>query len=274
MSETPDPAPNQPATSSGPMVVKIGGSTLGAEDTTIEDIVALQRAGARPIVVHGGGAMISDWLDRLGVESRFVHGLRSTNAEAIEVVVGVLRGVVNTRLVGQLVGRGGTAIGLSGVDGGMVRAEQYDPELGFVGRVTAVDPRVVLDLVAAGSIPVIAPIGLETSTGAGGPGQPLNINADTMAGEVAHATGAERLIFLTDVDGLLDADGALIPRLAAPQAEALRAEGTLAGGMIPKVEACFRAASAGTTAVIANGRSAGTLRRIAAGETVGTRIED
>jgi len=250
----------------GPTVVKIGGSTLGAEDTTIADLVALAAAGARPIVVHGGGALISDWLGRMAIESHFVDGLRSTNGEALNVVVGVLRGVVNTSLVGQLVAAGGNAVGLSGVDGGMVRAERYHPELGYVGRVTAVAPRVLLDLVAAGAIPVIAPIGLEP------PAQPLNINADTMAGEVAAATGAARLVFLTDVDGLLDAAGAVIPALDPATAATLRAEGTLGGGMIPKVEACFRAAASGATAVIANGRAGGTLRRLVAGERLGTQI--
>lgn len=251
----------------GPLVVKIGGSTLGAEDTTLEDVVALQRAGARPIVVHGGGAMITDWLTKMGIESEFVDGLRSTNEQAIDVVVGVLRGVVNTSLVGQLVALGGRAVGLCGVDGGMVRAERYDERLGYVGRVTSVDGAVLLALVDEGAIPVVAPIGLEP------PAQPLNINADTMAGEVARAVGASQLVFLTDVDGVLGDDAALVPLLDAARGRALREEGVLSGGMIPKIDACFRASEAGAAAVIANGREASTLRRLGEGARLGTRIE-
>lgn len=249
-----------------PIVVKIGGSTLGAEDTTLDDVVALHQAGERVAVVHGGGAMITDWLTRLDVPSEFVDGLRSTSAEAMEVVVAVLRGVINTQLVAAIVQRGGRAVGLSGVDGGVVRAERYDPRLGYVGRVTSVDGAFLGALMEAGAIPVIAPVGLEA------PEQPLNINADTVAGEVARAVGARQLVFLTDVDGLLDGDGALIPALDAERAEALRAAGTLSGGMIPKVEACFRAAEAGAVAHMVNGRTGGTLRRVAGGEAIGTRI--
>lgn len=250
----------------GPTVVKIGGSTLGAEDSTLEDVVALQRDGAAVIVVHGGGALINDWLERTGVASEFVDGLRSTSAEALEVVIAVLRGVVNTSLVAQIAALGGRAVGISGLDGGAVRAERYDARLGFVGRVTAVDGEWLLSLVREGAIPVIAPIGLEP------PGQPLNINADTVAGEVARAVQAQRLVFLTDVDGVLDADGRVLPVLDAEQARRLREDGTLAGGMIPKVDACLRAAEAGAVASMANGLTRGALRRIVAGDPSGTRI--
>ncbi len=251
---------------SGPTVVKIGGSTLGADDTTLADVVALQRADRRPVVVHGGGALINDWLDRLGVASEFVDGLRSTSDEALDVVVAVLRGVINTRLVAQIGALGGRAVGLSGVDGAAVLAERYDPRLGFVGRVTGVDGELVMALLDAGSIPVIAPIGLEP------PDQPLNINADTVAGEVARALRAERLIFLTDVDGVLDSEGRLLPTIDAARAAALRTDGTLSGGMIPKVDACFRAVETGAVAYMANGRVPGTLRRIDSDEPLGTRI--
>lgn len=250
----------------GPVVVKIGGSTLGAEDTTIEDVVALQRAGAQPVVVHGGGAMINQWLDRMQVTSEFVDGLRSTSKEALDVVVAVLRGVINAQLVAQFGAAGGRAVGLCGIDGGLLRAERYDERLGYVGRITAVDGAVLEPLLAAGLIPVIAPIGLESPT------QPLNINADTVAGEIARAVHAASLVFLTDVDGLLDGTRTLVPALDAGRAQALREEGVLAGGMIPKVDACFRAADAGARAYIANGLQPGTLRRLAEGAALGTRI--
>ena len=248
-------------------VIKIGGSTLGAQDTSLQDVVALHREGLRPVVVHGGGAMISDWLTRLAIESHFVDGLRSTSRPAMDVVVGVLRGVVNTQLVGEIIALGGRAVGLSGVDGAMVRAEQYDARLGFVGRITAANADLLVSLLDAGVIPVIAPIALEP------PAQPLNINADTMAGEIARALKATQLIFLTDVDGLLDGSGAVVEALDAEQAEALRAAGVLAGGMIPKIDACFRAAELGVAAFIANGTQPHTVHRIVSGERIGTRIE-
>ncbi|PKN82072.1 MAG: acetylglutamate kinase [Chloroflexi bacterium HGW-Chloroflexi-9] len=248
-------------------VIKIGGSTLGSEDTSLQDVAALHRAGERVVVVHGGGAMITDWLKKMAIDSVFVDGLRSTNEAALEVVVGVLRGVVNAQLVGEIVALGGRAIGVCGVDGGCVRAERYDDRLGYVGRVTSVDGPFIEGLLDAGFVPVIAPIGFEA------PNQPLNINADTVAGEVARAIHADSLTFLTDVDGLLDASKTLMPEVDAARAAALRAEGTLSGGMIPKIDACFRAAEVGVRALIANGTTPGTLRRIAAGESVGTRIK-
>ena len=249
-----------------PIVIKIGGSTLGADDTTIEDVVTLQRAGERVIIVHGGGAMITDWLTRMDIPSVFVDGLRSTSAAALDVVVGVLRGVVNTQLVGAFVAAGAPAVGMSGVDGGLVQAERYDDRLEYVGRITGVHAAILQPMIAGGVIPVIAPIGVEP------PAQPLNINADTVAGEIARAVGARLLVFLTDVDGLLDRQGTVIPTLTAPHAEALRVDGVLSGGMIPKIEACFRAAATGADARIANGRQRETLRRLAAGEQLGTRI--
>ncbi len=248
-------------------VIKIGGSTLGAQDTSLQDVVELHRQGQRPVVVHGGGAMISDWLKRLEIESHFVDGLRSTSAPAMEVVLGVLRGVVNTQLVAEIIALGGRAVGLSGVDGAIVQGEQYDERLGFVGRITAANADILNSLLDAGVIPVIAPIALEA------PSQPLNINADTMAGEIARALGAAQLIFLTDVDGLMDGTGAVVDSLNAERAEALRAEGVLSGGMIPKIDACFRAAEVGVAAFIANGTQPHTVHRLVSGERIGTRIE-
>lgn len=253
-------------TTSGITVVKIGGSTLGAEDTSLEDVVALAEEGHRPLVVHGGGAMISSWLDRMGIEAIFVDGLRATNEDALDIVVGVLRGVVNARLVAQIVERGGRAVGVSGVDGGAIRAERYDERLGFVGRITEVDASFYTSLIDAGVIPVVAPIGMEP------PSQPLNINADTVAGELARAVNADRLLFMTDVDGLLDANGELIASIDRTQVGELRAAGVLTGGMIPKVDACLRAAESGTEAFIANGTVPGTLRQLFSEQPLGTHV--
>ena len=248
-------------------MVKIGGSTLGEEDTTLEDVVALRARGERVIVVHGGGAMITDWLDRLDVPSVFIEGLRATSEEALDVVIGVLRGVVNTRFVAAIERLGGLAVGVSGVDGGLVRARR-DERLGFVGEVTGIDGEALRALIEGEATPVIAPIGLEP------PGQPLNINADTVAGEIARAAGASSLVFLTDVDGVLDGDGALIEELDAARAASLREEGVLDGGMIPKIDAALRAAERGVAAHVANGRLPHTLERIASGDAPGTRVRN
>lgn len=258
---------SEPITSDRMIVVKIGGSTLGDEDTTLVDVVALRREGYYPIVVHGGGAMITDWLERLDVPAVFVDGLRATSEEALEVVIGVLRGVVNTRLVSEIVRLGGRAVGVSGVDGGLVRARRADERLGFVGAITGIDASVLHPILEGGAIPVIAPIGLEP------PSQPLNINADTVAGEVARALRARLLVFMTDVDGVLDGDGDLIETLGGEQASTLRAAGTLAGGMLPKIDASLRAAEEEVRVHVAQGRARRTLERIAAGEALGTRIE-
>jgi acetylglutamate kinase len=254
-------------TADGPLVVKIGGSTLGAEDTTLDDVVALQRAGQQVIVVHGGGAMITDWLERLQVPSEFVDGLRSTSAQALEVVVAVLRGVINTQLVAEIGERGGRAVGLSGVDGGIVRAERYDERLGMVGRVTGIDGDFLRAICDTGAMPVVAPIGLEA------PAQALNINADTVAGEIARAVAASRLVFLTDVEGLLDAEGNLVQQLGRERAQLLRSAGTIGGGMIPKVDACLRAAELGTSAHMASGLHSGALRKLVDGASLGTLVE-
>jgi acetylglutamate kinase len=181
-------------------------------------------------------------------------------------VVAVLRGVINTQLVAQIGALGGRAISLCGADGMSICAERYNQDLGFVGRVTGVDRELLLALLDVGAIPVVAPIGIETS------GQLLNINADTVAGEVARALAAEKLIFLTDVDGLLDAEGCLLPAIDAARAADLRMAGTISGGMIPKADACFRAVEIGVVAHIANGHNPGILQRVATGESVGTRI--
>jgi len=233
------------------VVVKIGGSTLGTNDTTLLDLVALQSQGLRPVVVHGGGKIISEWLERQGIRPKFVRGLRVTDDRTLEVVVAVLAGLVNKSLVSEILALGGKAVGLSGVDGGLLKAEVDSPDLGHVGRVTGVDPSGVADLVAAGCIPVIAPVAL--NAGSASP-KMLNVNADLAAGEVAAALGADRLLMLTDVPGVLDSSKRLIPRLTERQARGLMASRIVAGGMIPKIEACLKALSSGSNAHIVDGR--------------------
>jgi acetylglutamate kinase len=240
------------------VVAKIGGSTLGARDTTLLDVVALQRRGLRPVIVHGGGALISDWLSRHRVETRFERGLRVTDAATLEVVVAVLAGLVNKQLVAALAAAGGRAAGLSGADGGLLKAFRADESLGFVGEVADVDTRPLLDLLADGIVPVVAPIALEWEEESP-TGQLLNVNADTAAGAVAAALKAGSLVFLTDVPGIRGEDGKTVEGLSSEAAEGLTRAGVIEGGMIPKVEACLKAAAAGCRSVIADGRLEGAL---------------
>ncbi|MEE8347522.1 MAG: acetylglutamate kinase [Dehalococcoidia bacterium] len=240
------------------LVAKIGGSTLGAHDTTIKDIVALQRRDVRLVVVHGGGALISEWLEAHDVPTRFERGLRVTDERTLEVVVAVLAGLVNKRLVAALAAAGGRAVGLSGADGGLFKARRLDENLGYVGEVAEVNTRLLLDLLDGGFVPVLAPIAIEWR-GEAATGQLLNINADTAAGAVAKALGARGLVFLTDVPGILDGDGRTVGVLSRTRASALTEAGIIKGGMLPKVEACLQAAASGCRSVIADGRRAGAL---------------
>jgi acetylglutamate kinase len=260
-------------------VVKLGGSTLGQHDTSLDDIASLWREGHRFVIVHGGGPTISEWLTVHNVESRFVRGLRVTDARTLEVVVAVLCGVVNKQLVAQLAARGAGVIGLSGADGGLIRAQRYDEELGFVGDIVSVDAAALTAMAEGGAIVVLAPVAIEL-TAAGNEGregdtlsaQLLNLNADTAAGQVAASIQAERLVFLTDVPGVKDADGKVLEELSAERAQQLLEAGTLTGGMIPKVEAGILASLAGVPAVIVDGREEGTLRAVLAGAPAGTRV--
>ena len=246
-------------------VIKYGGHAMGDPELArdfAEDVVLLKAVGINPVVVHGGGPQIGAMLGRLGVESRFVDGLRVTDAQTAEVAEMVLSGAINKELVGWISAAGGRAIGISGKDGGFVRASKVerttrDPDsnieravdLGFVGEPGAIDRRVIDTISAAGMIPVVAPIGI------GDDGQTYNINADTMAGAIAGALGARRLFLLTDVAGVLDHDGTLLTDLDPPRIARLRDAGVVRGGMIPKLETCVRAVGAGVdAAVILDGR--------------------
>ena len=254
------------------IVVKIGGSTLGSHDTTLEDLVALQREGWRPAVVHGGGATISEWLNSRDAPTRFVRGLRVTDAQSLRVVVAVLGGLINKELVAAIGALGGQAIGLSGADGNLIRVRQLDPELGYVGEIERVDGDMLGRLLEAGYLPVIAPLGLLWESQKP-QNQILNINADTVAGEVAFALGAQWLVFLTDVAGVSGGDGSPVARLSCQEATALIEQGTVSGGMIPKVEACLRACEGGTRTAIIDGRQPhALLAAVQRSEFLGTTI--
>ena len=246
-------------------VIKYGGHAMGDPDLArlfANDIVLLKQIGIHPVVVHGGGPQIGRMLDRLDIKSAFVDGLRVTDAETVEIVEMVLSGTINKRIVSAINAAGGTAIGISGKDGGLIQAtklrrtvrdEKSNTEkvldLGFVGEPQQIDPRILTSFEQSGMIPVIAPIGV----GAGG--ETYNINADTVAGAIASALDASRLLLLTDVIGVLDKAGELISDLTVERIRELNADGTITGGMIPKLETCTKAVENGVdAAVILDGR--------------------
>jgi acetylglutamate kinase len=234
------------------VVVKYGGHAMGAGgETFARDVVLLRQVSINPIVVHGGGPQINRMLDRLGIKSQFINGLRVTDAETMAVVEMVLVGTINSQIVTSINAEGGCAIGITGGDGNFLRARKLagNGELGFVGEPDHVDVGVLDGFREAKMIPVIAPIGV------GAAGESFNINADTVAGAVAAATKAARFLLLTDVPGVLDADKKLIPELSAADARRMIADGTISGGMIPKVETCLDAVDKGVeAAVILDGR--------------------
>ena len=242
-------------------VIKYGGHAMGdAELAQIfaRDIVLLKQVGIHPVVVHGGGPQIGRMLDRLQIRSEFIDGLRVTDAETVEIVEMVLSGSINKEIVAAISAAGGTAVGLSGKDGQLIMAQKLtrsrrggeaSPDLGYVGEPTEVNVNMLTRLEQAGMIPVIAPIG------AGPDGATFNINADTVAGIVAAAAKATRLLLLTDVTGVLDKAGNLIAELTVSRARELIADGTISGGMIPKIETCISAIEGGLeAAVIIDGR--------------------
>ena len=256
----------------GTIVVKIGGSTLGSHDTTLEDLVALQSRGVQPIVVHGGGKTISEWMERQGVRPRFVRGLRVTDESSLDIVVAVLAGLVNKAIVASILALNGRAVGLSGVDGGMLRAKVMEPELGLVGSVMEVCPKPARAMMEAGFMPVIAPVAVRSPEAGSRGGLLLNVNADTAAGEVALALGAERLVFLTDVAGVMDSSRRVMPRLTPRQAAGLMSSGVVAGGMLPKIGACLRALDEVGSTHIVDGREPHALRDVLNGADLGTRV--
>jgi len=251
-------------------VIKIGGSTLGSHDTTLMDLVELQKEGEKFVVIHGGGKTISEWMEKQGVRPKFVNGLRVTDSQSLDIVVAVLTGVINKSLVASINALGGRAIGISGADGNMVSAEIADPELGYVGKIRSVDTAPIEAILEGGYIPVIAPVG--THSGSGHQGKLLNINADTVAGYVSSSINANRMVFLTDVEGVLDSSKRLISRMTKRQADSLVASHVIDGGMIPKMEACIEALLGGAISQIIDGRAPGALKDVISGHNLGTRI--
>jgi len=237
------------------IVIKYGGSAMADEKlrkSFATDVVLLKFIGLRPVIVHGGGPQIGRTLERLGKQSQFVDGLRVTDDETMEVVEMVLGGKVNREIVALIQGAGGRAIGLTGSDNDMIRVTQRlqaDRDLGRVGKVVALDPQPIVVVADSGFIPVVAPIGVDAA------GVTHNVNADEAAGAIAAALDAEKLILLTDVPGVIDENEKLIPQLDAEEARKRMNEGTIRGGMIPKVECCLAALESGVeSAHIIDGR--------------------
>ena len=246
------------------IVVKYGGNAMveGVTEDFAQDIVLMKQTGIEPVVVHGGGPQIGDMLKRLSIPSTFIDGLRVTDEAAIGIVEMVLTGSINKQIVSGINAAGGRAVGISGKDGNLIIARKLertkmDPasletkpvDLGFVGEPEKINPEVLRRIMQSDLIPVIAPVGV------GKQGETYNINADTVSGAVASAMQAERLILLTDVEGVLDQDRKLIPKLSVAEADALIKNGTIRGGMIPKIETAIDAVKAGVkAAVILDGR--------------------
>ncbi|MEY2470816.1 MAG: acetylglutamate kinase [Actinomycetota bacterium] len=260
------------------VVVKYGGNALAGASSAADglaefaaDVVLMHSVGMRPVVVHGGGPQIGDLLERIGKESSFVDGLRVTDAETLDVVRMVLVGKVNREIVAAINVHGPLAVGVSGEDASLLTAKQLDPALGFVGEVTNVNTDVVCRLMDDELIPVIATIGVD------GAGQAYNINADTAAAAIAGALGAEKLVYLTDIDGIrrdvADAES-VFSRVTVSDVDALVADGVISGGMIPKVQACVDAVRAGVgVAHILDGRvPRALLLEIFTDEGIGTMV--
>ncbi len=247
------------------LVVKLGGTTIAEQRQVLDEIAVIARH--RPVVlVHGGGRRISEWLERLGVPSRFENGLRVTDAASLEVAAAVLRGVVNSELVAGLRDLGVDAVGLSGVDGGLLIAERV-PGMGLVAHVVGLRRDLLDAILVGGQVPVVAPLARDEQ------GIVCNVNADDVAAGIAAGLGARQLVLLTDVDGVRGPDGTRLATLTAGEAEALIESGVIAGGMVPKIRAALAAlAWEGAEAVIADSGAPHALARALDDPTFGTRI--
>lgn len=231
------------------IVIKYGGNAMINEqlkDSVMRDIVLLSLIGVKVVLVHGGGPEITDMLKRVGKESQFVNGLRVTDKETVDIVQMVLAGKINKSLVNLIENKGGKAIGLSGMDGHMIEARVKDERLGYVGEITKVDVQPIFDVIDKGYIPVVSTVGCDNE------GNIYNINADTAAAKIAGELHAESLISMTDISGILkdkDDPSTLIPKITVAEAPELIADGTISGGMLPKVECCVNAISWGVRKV-------------------------
>lgn len=247
------------------LVLKLGGTTLADQQQVLAEVATVAR-GRPVVIVHGGGRRMTEWLDRLGVPTRFEGGLRVTDAQALEVAAAVLRGVVNSELVAALRDLGADAVGLSGVDGGLLVGERV-PGVGLVAHVVGIKRDLLDALLVSGQVPVVAPLARDED------GLVCNVNADDAAAGLAAGLGARQLVLMTDVDGIRGPDGAKIGTLTAAEAEALIRDGTISGGMVPKIRAALAGIAApGSHAVICDAGAPGALARALDDPAFGTRI--
>lgn len=256
------------------VVIKLGGSVLASKDAAIKDIVQLYNRGVPVVVVHGGASEVTSWLRQLNHPTSFVDGERVTDELSLKVVSAVLAGLVNKEMVAAILEGGARAMGISGVDDGLIQARVKHPERGFLGEVVAVNPVPIRLILGAGMVPVIAPVSLHVR-GNEGKNLPrlLNVNGDIAAGEIAAALRAQSLVFLTDVDGICDKDGSVIPILSASKAQGLLDDGVANGGMVPKLRACLRALEGGVGACfVVGGHRPHALIDALQGDRIGTII--
>jgi len=254
------------------IVIKIGGATFGKHDPILEDIVELQKKGAQLVVIHGGGSLVTEWLKKQNIQTTFVRGERVTDRASLDVVTAVLCGLANKQIVGTITALGGKAAGISGVDGGMVKAGIGNKELGFVGAAQKVDAALITTLLNGGFIPVISPVSFySVDRPVDGPVM-LNINGDPLAGEIAAAVKAQKLIFLTDIAGVMDKNGKLMDKISKSQAMELVASGVISGGMIPKITAAIKASETGAVTMIIDGRHPKALVKAIENNQTGTMV--
>lgn len=236
------------------IVIKIGGSTLGTNYTTAEDLVYLQQKGYRLIVVHGGGKIVNRWLDRLSLKAEFYNGLRVTDFDTLQVVIAILSGIVNKEIVSDIIMRGGMAVGLSGIDGKLIQSVNIQNKLGYVGEKSIVNTDMLNIIVEKGYIPVIAPIGLNYKAELNAHSYILNINGDMAAADIAREISADKLIFLTDVPGIYDAKKNIITKIDIQDAQRIIDSGIVNGGMTVKIKSCINALSRVNLTRIVDGR--------------------
>jgi len=255
------------------IVIKLGGSIYDSRDSVITDIIELQKRGEPLIIVHGGASLVTQWLARQNHETMFHEGERITDEASLEMVTAVLAGLVNKEIVATILNAGGRAVGISGVDGGLIQGKIRERARGYIGAVVRVNPAPLEALVSAGFIPVVAPVSFNAFEKNEGERALLNINGDTVAGAIAAELKVSRLVFLTDVDGLMDSRKRLLGRIDSSQAAELLKSGTASGGMIPKLKACIQAAGNHTTTCsIINGSRPHCLKNELTGGNTGTEI--
>jgi acetylglutamate kinase len=250
------------------VVIKIGGSTLGQHDTTLQDIVTVQQRGIASVVVHGGGKVVSDWLTRLGIQPTFVAGQRVTDERTLDVVIAVLAGLVNKRLVVAINALGGKSIGISGIDGGLIKAMMAKKSLGLVGDVEEVNTSVLTAALGAGFVPVVAPVSVDLANSA----LMLNVNADMVASHIALALNARQLIFMTDVPGIRDSSGRTLSSLTKSALKELISSGAARDGMAVKGEACLKALTGVSAVRVIDGTAPHSLVRCLDGDSMGTTM--